>query len=334
MTLDDQHWSRCVEKLRQACEAGAAAAYAWVGRLDKERADADASQAMRGVLLTLDVATRVVAGEGAKDEVEHLEVGEVVGDSGQRPGLDLAVDPIEGTTNLAHGLPWALTVAGVAPYGSLFETGPSLYMDKFIVPPVAAAHVDPEATTDSRLLSLAAALNKPVTALRIFVLDKPRHKTLVADIVRAGARVAYYAAGDAVGTCAVALGEEFDAVMGIGGTPEGLLSACAVGALGGGFFGRFAPQRPDEAEALATAGISTTSWLTCSELVRGNRSAFCAAGITDSILARGVRRDGQALVVETLLIEGPHGRQDRRSVRIAGSQAAHSATTRGVLTKQ
>ena len=188
--------------LRRACDAGASAAFPWVGRLDKERADADAAQAMRAVFRGLGVATRVVAGEGQKDGVEHMEVGEVVRGSTSQIGLDLAVDPIEGTTNMAHGLPWALTVAAATPYGGMFEPGPSLYMDKLIVPPAAAHRIDPEADTASRLATLSTALGKPVSALMVFVLDKPRHKELVVEIVKAGACVAFYPAGDAVGTCA------------------------------------------------------------------------------------------------------------------------------------
>ncbi len=313
MTLNATDWTSCISTLRTACEAGAAAAHPWVGRLDKESADADASRAMRSVLGTLRVATRVIAGEGEKDHVEHLAVGEVVAGSTTTVGIDLAVDPIEGTTNLSYGLPWALTVAAAVPFGGMFETGPSLYMDKLIVPPSAAAAVDPESDTLARLTALSSALGKPVSELRVFVLDKPRHRPLVADIVKAGARVAFYAAGDVVGTCAVALGEHFDAVMGIGGTPEGMLSACAVRALGGGFFARLAPQRPDEAMAMDRAGLSSTKWMSVREMITSDRSVFCAAGITESLLAPGAEVTADGLVVHSLAIEGPSGTVTRYS---------------------
>lgn len=320
MTVSD--WNGCVEVLRRACEAGAHAAHAWVGRLDKERADADASRAMREVLRSLTFATRVVAGEGQKDGVEHLAVGEVVPGTTAALGLDLAVDPIEGTTNLAHGLPWALTVAACAPHGGMFETGPSLYMDKLIVPREAAGRIDPEADTASRLSSLATALGKPISSLRVFVLDKPRHKGLVAEIVGAGAKVAFYPAGDVVGTCAVALGEHFDAVMGIGGTPEGMLSASVVRALGGGFFARLVPQRPDEAEAMASRGVIADRWMAVGDMIRTDRSVFCAAGITESLLAPGAQVDEGGLLVSTIVVEGPAGTITRLSRYVTGMPTA------------
>lgn len=313
MALSVEDWEQSVAVLREACVAGASAAHLWVGRLDKESADADASRAIRAVLSRLRVATRVVAGEGEKDHVEHLVVGEVVLGLTAEVGLDLAVDPIEGTTNLSHGLPWALTVAAAVPHGGMFETGPSLYMDKLIVPRSAAGRMDPEADISSRLATLSSALGKPVSELRIFVLDKPRHQTLVAAIVNAGARVAFYPAGDAVGTCAVALERHFDAVMGVGGTPEGMLSACAVRALGGEFFARLAPQREEEAAAVKEAGLSVSRWFAVDELIQSGRSAFCAAGITESLLVPGIEIEANNLNVHSVLIEGPHGVVSRHS---------------------
>lgn len=314
--LADDLWQQSIESLHTACVAGAAAAHPWVGRLDKERADADAARAMRRVLERLAVATRIVAGEGAKDGVEHLAVGEIVNGSIGDVGLEMAVDPIEGTTNMAHGLPWALSVAAATPTGGMFETGPSLYMDKFVVPPAAAARVDPEADTATRLVQLAAALGKSVAELRIFVLDKPRHKGLALEIVRAGARVAFHPAGDVVGTCAVAMTEHFDAVMGIGGTPEGMLSACAVHALGAGFFARLTPQRGEEASAMASAGLVANRWMDVRQMIRGERAVFCAAGITESLLAPGIRLEGDYLRVSTLTIECPTGKVSRGSVSV------------------
>lgn len=317
MALSDSDWASCIESLRDACEAGASAAYPWVGMLNKEEADAAASRAMRDALRKLRVATRVIAGEGEKDGVEHLAVGEIVPGMESLIGLDLAVDPIEGTTNLAHGLPWALSVAAGTPYGGMMETGPSLYMDKLVVPPAAAPHIDPEASTASRLNSLASALDKSVSDLRVFVLDKPRHKELVREIVAAGAHVAFYPAGDVVGTCAVALGEHFDAVMGIGGTPEGMLSACAVRALGGGFFARLTPQRPDEEQAMSRDGVVANQWMSVGDLIRSDRSFFCAAGITDSLLASGVSHKNGRPIVSSLTVEGPSGTVTRVSRHIS-----------------
>ncbi len=304
--LDDRRWAHGIATLRGACEAGAAAAWPWVGRLNKETADSHAAEAMRAVLRGLGMPMRVIAGEGEKDGVEHLAVGEIIGGASQLVGLDLAVDPIEGTTNLAHGLPWALCVAAATPSGGMYETGASLYMDKLVVPPAAAAHIDPEAGTADRLAQLARALGRPVSTLRVFVLDKPRHKALAAEIVGAGARIALFSAGDVVGTCATAMGEHFDAVMGIGGTPEGVLSACAVRALGGGFFARLAPQRAEEAEAMQRAAIPYDRWLTVSEMIPSERAVFCAAGITESLLTPGIVELAARTTVSTLLIQTHH----------------------------
>jgi fructose-1,6-bisphosphatase II len=269
------------------------------------------------------MATRIVAGEGEKDKVEHLEVGEVVLGTAAEIGLDLAVDPIEGTTNLAYGLPWALSVAAAVPHGKMFETGPSLYMDKLVVPRAAAGRIDPEADTASRLASLSSAIGKPVSELRVFVLDKPRHRALIAEIVAVGASVAHYSAGDVVGTCAVAMEKSFDAVMGIGGTPEGMLSACAVRALDGGFFARLAPQRPDEADAMKNAGLSSARWMSVDEMVQGDFAAFCAAGITESLLTPGIDSDPTGLAVHSIVIESPG--------RLISRRASHIDKTTGVI---
>jgi fructose-1,6-bisphosphatase II len=196
-------------------------------------------------------------------------------------------------------------------------------MDKLVVPPSAAMAIDPGADTASRLNSLARALGKSVADLRIFVLNKPRHEKLVREIVQHGARVAYYSAGDVVGTCAVALGLHFDAVFGIGGTPEGMLSACAVRSLGGGFFGRLAPQKPDEANSLKEVGLSTSEWLSINDMIRSELSVFCAAGITDSPLAKGIESiDSDRRVIHSLIIEGPGKTVSRSSTTVTDSNFA------------
>lgn len=316
MQSREDFWSTAVVALERACRAGASSAFDWLGKLNKERADGAAAEAIRLSLSSSRIPIRIVAGEGAKDGVEHIAVGEVLLSGDGVPAVELAIDPIEGTTSLAHGLPWALTTASITPAGGMLKTGPSLYMDKLVVARTAAQGLDPEADTAGRLRSISRSLGKPIDELKIFLLDKPRHQGLAREIVQAGAQVAFYPAGDVVGSCSVALGETFDAAMGIGGTPEGMLSACAVRALGGAFFARLMPQREDEAEAMRRSSIAAGRWLAVHELIRSDRAAFCAAGITQSELAPGIEVDGDFLRVSTITIGGNAGRVTRTQTQL------------------
>lgn len=297
--------------LRVITEAAARAAYEWIGMGDKNAGDRAAVEAMRAELNRLPIDGIVVIGEGAKDEAPELYNGERIGDPSHAPKFDIAVDPVEGTSYLASGLANSVSVIAMAPRGTLFNPGPAFYMEKFAAPPAVQGRIDPRWPVARKLAVLAEALDKPVHELKIFVLDKPRHKELVQQINAAGARVSLHAAGDVNGAILAALpASGIDALMGTGGTPEGIITACAIRALGGVFFGRLDPQKADEKAAVAAAGLDTTRWHTTTELVRSDEVYFCATGITDGLLVEGVQRSATHDRTQTLIITGANGERE------------------------
>ena len=200
----------------------------------------------------------------------------------------------------------------MAPKGPMFEPGPAFYMEKFAAPAAAKGKIDPEAPTEDKLIALAKALGKPVSELTIFVLEKPRHNVMVESIYRAGARVALYPAGDVGGVLLAAIPDSgIDALMGSGGTPEGILSACAIRAMGGVFMGRLDPQLMSEKAAVKAEGLDTTRWYQVEDLVRSENVYFSATGITTGLLFSGVERSGDLTGdlerTESLIISGESG---------------------------
>lgn len=294
--------------LRHVTEAAAIAASAWIGRGDKNRADGAAVHAMRTALSELRFAGTVVIGEGSKDEAPELYKGEPVGGHGGEGQFDVAVDPVEGTSYLAKGLTNAMAVIALAPRGTMLDPGPAFYMEKLVVPPAARGRVDPTAPTDARLSQLAEALGKRVSELTVYVLEKPRHNDLVNAVHEAGARVALYPAGDVAGAIMAALpGSGIDALMGTGGTPEGIIAACAIRALGGDFHGRLDPQLVTERQAFEQAGLSNQRWYRLEELIMSPDVFFCATGITTGLLFDGVAVEGALTRTQTLMISGRSG---------------------------
>jgi fructose-1,6-bisphosphatase II len=297
-----------VYALRQVTEAAASAACDWIGRGRKEDGDGAAVHAMREALGRLGIEGVVVIGEGAKDGAPELHKGERVGHPEREPRFDIAVDPVEGTTYLAKGLTNAMAVIGLSPRGTMLDPGPCFYMEKLAAPPAARGKVDPEAPTSLRLHQLADALGKPVEELTVYVLEKPRHRALIAEIHDAGARVALYPAGDVAGAVMAAIpGSGIDALMGTGGTPEGILAACAVRALGGVLYGRLDPQLQTEAIEVRRAGLDTVCWYGVEELVASDDTFFCATGITSGLLIEGVSRGPDVDRLQTLMIVGRTG---------------------------
>jgi fructose-1,6-bisphosphatase II len=296
--------------LVRVTEAAALAAARWVGRGEKEAGDGAAVEAMRLVLATTEMNGVVVIGEGAKDEAPMLYDGEKVG-NGHGPSVDVAVDPVEGTNLLARGAPDAISVVGVAPRGTMWKPGPAFYMKKLVV----ASDVAPVMTSKqmnapvSKTLALiATAKGKTVSELAIFVLDKPRHVQLIAEIRATGARVLLRTDGDVAGALMAArLNSGVDALMGIGGTPEGVIAACAVRALGGCMLGQLAPQLPAESEAVRAAGLDTARVLTETDLVASDDVFFAATGITDGVLLAGVRYNTDGPSTESLVMRGRTG---------------------------
>ncbi len=301
--------------LRRVTEAAARAAFDWIGRGRKDEGDAAAVDAMRTVLNHLDIDGRIVIGEGEKDEAPQLYKGERLGRAPIKGAaaplaVDIAVDPVDGTSHLANGQTNALAAVAMTPQGAMFDPGPAFYMEKFAGPPAVRGRIDPLAPTRDKLRVLAEALGKPVPELSIYVLEKPRHRRLVEEIHAAGARVALYPAGDVAGAIVAAMpGGAVDALMGTGGTPEGILAACAIRALGGEFLGRIDPQLEHERQAVARAGMDTARWWGVEELVRSDRVWFSATGITTGLLFDGVSRDGGHTRTQSLLLSAPDRRR-------------------------
>lgn len=294
--------------LRNVTEAAALAAYDWVGRGDKNNADGAAVNAMRRELNALPIEGTVIIGEGAKDEAPELYCGEAIGLARHRAKFDIAVDPVEGTSYTALGLANALSVISMAPKGTMFDPGPSYYMEKIAVPKEAKGLIDPEAPTAEKLRVLARALDKKVSELTVFLLEKPRHKKLCEEIYAAGARCSLYPAGDVMGGLLAAFPDSgVDMLLGTGGTPEGILTACALRALGADFMGRFNPQSDAEKKVIAEFGLQTEKWMMLDDLVSSDQVFFCATGVTDGILVDGVTVEDNFARTQTLMISGPYG---------------------------
>ena len=276
-------------ELVRVTEAAAMAAGRWMGRGDKEGADGAAVDAMRVMLQTVSMDGVVVIGEGEKDEAPMLYNGEQVGD-GSPPIIDIAVDPIEGTTPTALGRPNALAVIAASERGTMFDPGPCVYMEKLAVGPEAAGRIDLDESVRYNLESVAKAKGVPVRDLTAVVLDRDRHRDLIAEIRDAGARIRLIPDGDVAGVMSTAWpGAGADILFGVGGTPEGVLAAAAIKCMGGEIQGRLWPRDDAERQAAVDAGYDVERILTTDDLVDGDNCFFAATGVTDGDLLRGVR---------------------------------------------
>jgi fructose-1,6-bisphosphatase II len=284
-----------------ATRAAALACRHWVGRGRPHAADAAAAAAMRDVLAAAPARGTIVVGEGAKDRAPMLYDGERFGRTGGDE-FDIAVDPLECTKLCAKGLPGSLATIAFAPRCAMAALECSFYMQKLVARGPAGEAVDIALSPEKNLRRAADALERPVGALRIAVLDKPRHQELIERVHSAGAHVVSPPDGDVAAALAALLpGGEIDLLMGIGGTPEGVMTACAARALGGFMQARLAPQRHDEATALTRAGLSPERIYERDDLVSGD-SLFAATGVTDGALLRAPwRRDGR-LCTESIAI--------------------------------
>ena len=290
--MQDRMFRNVGMDLVRVTEAAALSAARFMGTGDKEAGDGAAVDAMRAVLRAVDMDGIVVIGEGEKDEAPMLYNGEKVG-NGQPPQVDVAVDPVEGTRLLALGRPNSIAVIAIAPRGAFWVPGASLYMEKIVVEKAARDAIDITLSPTENLERIAQALQRPVSDLTVFVLDKPRHAELIREIREAGARISLQTDGDVMGALMAAIpGTGIDVLMGIGGTPEGVIAAAAVKAIGGGMQGRRAPQKEYEREALrATLGETLDRVLTLDELVKSDDAFFAATGITDGPFLEGVHFD-------------------------------------------
>ncbi|MGI8805882.1 MAG: class II fructose-bisphosphatase [Thermoleophilaceae bacterium] len=285
-----------------ATRAAAIAAADWVGRGDKDAADGAATDAMRSALSSLPGSAVVVIGEGEKDDAPMLYNGEEVGAGGGGHRYHIAVDPLECTNFCAAGLPGALATIAFAEEGHMWSPGPAFYMEKLVVPPAAREAIAIEDGPEANLRRVAEALDKPVEEMRVVILDKPRHEELIDELRGLGARVATPAEGDVAGSLEVLLPDGgADVCLGVGGTPEGIMTACAVRSLGGGMQIRLAPQKDEEKEAVAEAGLDTERIYNRDEIVSGD-SFFVATGVTSGTLLRGPWRSGGAILTESIVI--------------------------------
>ena len=298
-------------ELVRVTEAAALACAPHMGRGDGKAADAAATDAMRAVLSLVDMDGVVVIGEGEKDEAPQLYNGEAVG-TGDGPALDLAVDPLEGTRLLAGGRTNAVAVIAAAPRGSLWDPGASFYMNKIVVGAEARDAIDLTRSPTENLRRIADALDRPVHSLTVFVLDKPRHEGLIREIRDAGARVSLHTDGDVMGALLAVVPETgVDVLMGTGGTPEGVIAAVAVKAMGGGMQGRRDPQLDRERAALARsdAAAEVDRILRLDDLVSGEDAFFSVTAVTDSPFLEGVRYDARhnGVTTESLTIRAGSG---------------------------
>jgi fructose-1,6-bisphosphatase II len=276
-------------ELVRVTEAAALASGRWVGRGDKIAADAAAVDAMRLMIDSVSMDGVVVIGEGEKDEAPMLFNGEQVG-SGVGPETDVAVDPIDGTTLTSVGQPNALSVIALAPRGSMFFPGAAMYMEKIATGPEAADAIDIEAPVAENIRQVAKAKGKRPEEVTVTILDRPRHQEMIAEIRAAGARVLLITDGDVAGAIVAAIPRtEVDLLMGIGGTPEGVVSAAALKCMGGAIQGKLYPRNDEERRSLLDDGFDLDQVLDADTLAAGDDLFFAATGITDGYLLEGVR---------------------------------------------
>jgi fructose-1,6-bisphosphatase II len=294
-------------ELVRVTEAGAMAAARWVGRGDKNGADGAAVHAMRMLINTVSMNGVVVIGEGEKDHAPMLYNGEVVGD-GSGPACDVAVDPIDGTRLTANGMPNAISVLAVSARGSMYDPSAVFYMSKLVTGPAAAGVVDIEAPVAHNIAKVAKAKGCSPNDVTVVILDRPRHEQLISEVRAAGARIQLITDGDVAGAIMAARdGTGVDLLLGIGGTPEGIIAACAIKCLGGIIQGRLAPRDEAERERALAAGHDLSRVLTTDDLVASEDAFFAATGITDGELLAGVRYRGGGAVSHSLVMRARSG---------------------------
>jgi fructose-1,6-bisphosphatase II len=294
-------------ELVRVTEVAALAAARWVGRGDKEGADGAAVDAMRLLLETVPMDGIVVIGEGEKDEAPMLFNGERIGD-GTPPQCDIAVDPIDGTTLTSKGMPNALAVIAVSERGSMFDPGPCVYMDKIAVGPRAAGVIDIRRTPAENLTAVAKVKGVAVRDLTAVILDRPRHAELIGQVRETGARIQLITDGDVAGAIAAAMPDSgVDILFGIGGTPEGVITAAALKAMGGEMQSVLWPRDDAERQAAIDAGYDLDKILTTDDLVRGDNCFFAATGITDGNLLRGVTYKESTATTHSLVMRSKSG---------------------------
>lgn len=294
-------------ELVRVTEAAAMAAGRFVGRGDKNGGDGAAVDAMRTLIGSVSMRGTVVIGEGEKDEAPMLFNGEEVG-NGDGPECDVAVDPVDGTTLMAKGMPNALAVLAVAERGAMFDPSAVFYMQKLAVGPEYADVVDITATVKDNLRAIAKRKGSGIPEVTVVVLDRPRHEGLVHEIREAGARIRFISDGDVAGAIAAARHEsDVDLLLGVGGTPEGIIAASAISCMGGSFQGRLWPKDDEEHAKVLAAGHDPDRVLHTGDLVRGENIFFCATGVTNGDLLRGVQYRAGGATTQSLVMRSKSG---------------------------
>ncbi len=294
-------------ELVRVTEAAALAAGRWVGRGDKESADQAAVDAMRLMIDTVSMHGTVVIGEGEKDRAPMLYNGEAVG-NGSGSAVDVAVDPIDGTRLTATGRPNALAVIALSARGSMFFPGAAVYMEKVATGPEAADAIDVTAPPEENVRRVAKAMGSKPEEIGVMILDRDRHVDLIARVREAGARVYLITDGDVAGAIATARQNSgIDLLLGIGGTPEGVIAAAALKCLGGAIQGRLYPRDDEERAKLLDAGFDIEKVLGSDDLVAGNDVFFAATGITDGSLLKGVQYREDGAVTQSISMRSRSG---------------------------
>ncbi|MET0728953.1 MAG: class II fructose-bisphosphatase [Acidimicrobiales bacterium] len=294
-------------ELVRTTEAAALAASRWMGRGDKNGADGAAVDAMRIILDTVPMDGIVVIGEGEKDEAPMLFNGERIGD-GTPMLTDIAVDPVEGTTLTALGQGGAISVIAVSERGTMFDPGPCVYMEKIAVGPECIGVIDITKSATENLEAVAEAKGERVRDVTAVILDRPRHEALIAEVRAAGARIRLIRDGDVAGAISTGWpGAGADILLGIGGTPEGVITAAAMKCMGGEQQGRLWPRNDEERDAAIAAGYDLSKVLTDEDLVSGGNCFFAATGITDGDLLKGVHYNSRGARTHSLVMRSKSG---------------------------
>ena len=294
-------------ELMRVTEAAAMAAGRWIGRGDKEGGDGAAVDAMRKLINSIPMRGVVVIGEGEKDNAPMLYNGEHVGD-GTGPEVDVAVDPIDGTTLMSKGMPGAVAVLAVAERRAMFDPSAVFYMEKIAVGPDCADVIDIDAGVAENLRRIAKAKRSSVSDVTVCILDRPRHRTLVEEVRSAGANIKFISDGDIAGAISAARGEsDVDVLMGVGGTPEGITAACALKCLGGMIQAKLWPRDQAEREKALAGGHDLDRVLTTDDLVTGDNCFFVATGVTSGDLLKGVRYRAGGAYTQSIVMRSKSG---------------------------
>ncbi len=293
--------------LARVTEAAALSAGRWMGRGNKVAADRAAVEAMRLVLSSVSIDGVIIIGEGEKDKAPMLYNGEKVG-NGSGPQVDVAVDPIDGTRPLAFGRTNSIATVALAPHGTMFDPGPFVYMNKIAVGPEAKGKIDIEASITENIHSIAKAKGKSIEDITTIILDRDRHADMIAEIRKTGARIRIIPDGDVAAALMTAWPDSgVDVLFGVGGTPEGVLAACALRAMGGEIQGKLFARDEDELRRGREAGYDFEKILTMNDLVSSEDVFFAATGITDGELLKGVRYFGDGARTDSLIVRGLTG---------------------------